>query len=366
LNPKQDSRRQFIKKISLLSFPILGLKPDFYLPSDQKLRVALVGLGRYAGILADGILASKHCQLSGIVTGTPSKADTWAQKYQIPKENIYNYENFDGIARNKNIDVIYIVLPNGMHKEFAIRAAKAGKHVIVEKPLATTAADAQAIIEACVRAKVQLAVGYRLHFEPYNMELMRLGQKKVFGQVRLVEASLGYNISDTDPKDWHLNKKLAGGGPVQNLGVYCVQAARYILGEEPISVTAQYGPASYPKVFKEVEESMQWQLHFKSGAVATSTCSYTYGIDRVYAVADEGTFELSPAISYGPFVGKTSNGPLNFPEINQQAMQLDAMAGYLLSNTPFPAHISGQEGLLDLKVMDAIYKSANSGKRERI
>jgi predicted dehydrogenase len=361
---KPDSRRLFIKKMSLLSFPIFGFTPDFNLSPDSKLRVALVGLGRYAGILAEGISASKHCTLTGIVTGTPAKATTWSKKYKIAKDSIYTYENFDTITSNKNIDAIYIVLPNGMHKEFAIRAAKAGKHVIVEKPLATTAADANDIIEACAKAKVQLAVGYRLHFEPYNMELMRLGQKKIFGQVRLVEASLGYNISDGDPKDWHLNKALGGGGPVQNLGVYCVQAARYILGEEPISVTAQYGPVTHPTMFTEVEESMQWQLHFKSGAVATSTCSYAYGIDRVYATADDGDFELSPAISYGPFVGKTSKGPLKFPEINQQATQMDAMAGFLLSKTPFPTHISGQEGYLDLKVIDAIYKAAESGKRE--
>jgi predicted dehydrogenase len=358
-----DSRRSFIKKMSLLSVPLLGFSPDFNFPGDKKLRIALVGLGRYAGILATGIKASKHCVLTGIVTGTPAKAVSWAKKYKIPKENIYNYENFDTIVSNQNVDVIYIVLPNGMHKEFAIRAAKAGKHVIVEKPLATTAADAQAIIDACAAAKVQLAVGYRLHFEPYNMELKRLGQNKVFGQVRLVEASLGYNISAGDPKDWHLNKDLGGGGPLQNLGVYCIQAGRYILGEEPVSVTAQFGPVTHPTVFVEVEESIQWQLHFKSGAVATSTCSYAYDIDRVYASADEGNFELSPAISYGPFIGKTSKGPMKFPEINQQATQLDAMAGYLLSNKPFPSHIAGQEGFLDLKVIDAIYKAAESGKR---
>jgi predicted dehydrogenase len=366
MNKKPASRRHFIKKLSLLSFPMLAFKPDLKLFVDKKLRIALVGLGRYAGILADGIKASKYCTLTGIVTGTPAKAVSWGKKYKIPRESIYNYENFDTIIANKNIDAIYIVLPNGLHKEYAIRAAKAGKHVIVEKPLATTAADAQAIIDACAAANVQLAVGYRLHFEPYNMELKRLGQDKVFGKVRLVEASLGYNIAGGDPKDWHLNKKLGGGGPLQNLGVYCIQAARYILGEEPVSVTAQFGPVTHPTVFVEVEESIQWQLHFKSGAVATSTCSYAYGIDRVYAAADEGDFELSPAISYGPFVGKTSKGPLKFPEINQQATQLDAMAGYLLSNKPFPSHIAGQEGFLDLKVIDAIYKAAESGKREMI
>lgn len=127
--------------------------------------------------------------------------------------------------------MVYVVLPNGMHKEYTIRAAKAGKHVIVEKPMAFTEQDCQEMIDVCEEARVQLAVGYRLHYEPNHMEIMRLGQEKVLGQVRLIEVSLGYDISGIDPNDWHLKKALSGGGPLMNLGVYCVQASRYTLGE---------------------------------------------------------------------------------------------------------------------------------------
>ena len=148
-----------------------------------------------------------------------------------------------------------------------------------------------------------------------------------------------------------------------NLGVYCIQCSRYVLGEEPVSVTAQFGPVTNKELFSEVEESITWQLVFPSGALATSTTSYNCSIDRFYASADEGFFELSPAISYGPFKGRSSNGELNFPEINQQGTQCDEIAKVLLANKKLPEHISGQEGLKDVRIMQAIYASASTGKR---
>src|SRR3954462_7388736 len=263
-----SDRRLFLKKMSMASIGLATIGDTFALPQEKKLNVAMVGLGNYAGLMADGITASKYCKVAGLVTGTPAKEKTWGDKYKVPSKNIYNYSNFDKIADNPDIDLVYVTLPNAMHKEFAVRAANAKKHVIVEKPMAISVQECKDIIEACEKNKVQLAVGYRLHFEPYNMEMMRLGQKKVFGQVRLVDASLGYKVS-MDPKDWHVVKKLSGGGPLTNLGVYCVQATRYITGEEPIAVTAQFGPITNPQAFKEVEESITWQLTFPSGAIGT-------------------------------------------------------------------------------------------------
>jgi len=329
--------------------------------TGKKLNIALCGLGRYAGILGDGFAFSQYCRLAGIVTGTPSKAATWKKQYNIPPSNIYNYQNFDSIIQNKDIDLVYVVLPNAMHKEYVIRAAKAGKHVISEKPLATSVQDAEEMIKACKDAGVQLAVGYRLHYEPFNMELKRLGQEKVFGPVRLIEASLGYRTSD--PNEWRLHKALSGGGPLMNVGIYCVQCSRYVLGEEPVSVTAQFGPVTDKKLFAEVEASVMWQLEFPGGAVANCSSTYNCGVDRFFASADDGQFELSPAISYGPFVGKTSNGPLKFPDINQQAAQMDGIGKLVLENKPLPDHITGEEGLKDLKIMEAIYQSANTGKK---
>ncbi len=326
----------------------------------KKLNIALCGLGRYAGYLAAGLEVSAYCRLAGIVTGTPTKAATWKKKYAIPEANIFNYENFDEIINNKDIDLVYVVLPNSMHKEFTIRAAKAGKHVIVEKPMAITAADCKEMIDTCKNAGVQLAVGYRLHYEPYNLEIKRLGQEKVFGKVRLIEASLGYKSGD--PSEWRLKKALAGGGPLMNLGIYCVQCNRYVLGEEPISVTAQFGPITDTTLFSEVEESITWQLLFPGGTICTSTSTYNCRIDRFFASADDGFFELSPAISYGPFKGSTSNGEMNFPIINQQATQCDEIAKLLLQNKQLPDHITGEEGMKDMKIIQAIYEAAGSGK----
>lgn len=368
---KKISRRKFVHNFGLGvgSTAVIASLPSFMtLPENsknpyagKKLNIALCGLGRYAGYLAEGLEISKYCRLAGIVTGTPSKALDWGKKYSIPEKNIYNYQNFDEIIHNKDIDLVYVVLPNAMHKEFAIRAAKAGKHVIVEKPMAITASDCQEMMDACNKAGVQLAVGYRLHYEPYNLEMKRLGQEKVFGQVRLIETSLGYNTGDTI--DWHSKKALSGGGPLINLGIYCVQASRYILGEEPISVTAQFGPVTNKIKFAEIEESITWQLNFPSGAVCNSASSYSCGVDRLFASAEEGFFELSPAISYGPFKGRTSKGDLNFPEINQQQTQLDEIGKVILENKKLPSHITGEEGLKDVKILQAIYEAASTGKK---
>ncbi|RZJ72166.1 Gfo/Idh/MocA family oxidoreductase [Flavobacterium sp.] len=379
------TRRSFVNTFGfgLGATAVLSTLPSFITESEigkidykgKKINVALVGLGRYAGYLAEGIAKSQFCQLTGIVTGTPSKIKKWQDQYKIADQNVYNYENFDQIAKNKDIDLIYVVTPNGLHKDFVVRAAKAGKHVITEKPMATSIKDCEAMIKACKDAGVQLAIGYRLHFEPTHLELMRLGQQKVYGQVRYIEAGLGYKIYDTlaqtqsasEATDWHLKKKLSGGGALMDLGIYCIQAARYVLGEEPISVTAQFGVVHDKIRFSEVEESISWQMEFPSGAMASCNTSCGFHIDRFYASADEGSFELSPALSYGPFVGKTSDGKIiEFPIVNQQQTQMDAICKALLEAKPLPSHITGEEGIKDVRIIEAIYKSANSGVKIKI
>ena len=367
---KNFSRRSFLHKIGIGAgaVSLVASQSSFtnFASKNQegkRLNIALCGLGRYAGYLADSFKDTQYCHLAGIVTGTPSKAEDWSKRYDIPAENIYNYQNFDKIISNKSIDLVYVVLPNSMHKDFVIRAAKAGKHIIVEKPMANSVKDCLEMIKVCQEAGVQLAMGYRLHYEPYHLEIKRLGQEKVFGQVRLIEVSLGYKTEKTIPKEWRLVKALSGGGPLMNLGVYCIQACRYVLGEEPVSVTAQFGTISDPERYSEVEESITWQMTFPSGAITTSTSSYGCSVDRFYAAADEGTFDLSPAVSYGPFRGKTTKGELNFPDINQQAAQLDGIGKVILDNQKLPSHITGEEGIKDMKVVEAFYKAVRTGKR---
>lgn len=375
------SRRSFVNKFGLGvgASVVITTLPSFITQSakqkksytGKKLNIALCGLGNYATMLASGIAVSEYCNLAGIVTGSPEKALKWKAQYNIPDKNSYNYQNFDEIIHNKDIDLVYVVLPNGLHKEFVIRAAKAGKNVITEKPMAISVADCQEMIKACNENKVQLAVGYRLHYEPTHLEIKRLGQEKVFGQVRFIEASLGYKTYDTLDKttivdkknDWRLNKKLSGGGPLMDLGIYCIQASRYVLGEEPIAVTAQFGTVNNKDRFSETEESISWQMEFPSGAISNCTTSCGFDTDRFYAAADEGSFELSPALSYGPFIGKTSAGVLKFPEINQQKTQLDEICKLLLANKKLPNHITGAEGLKDVSIINAIYKTAKTGKK---
>jgi len=380
---KNISRRSFVNKFSvgLGSAAIISTLPSFMVAPNEplpqyngkKLNVALCGLGTYAEIVAEGLENAQYCTLAGIVTGTPAKAKSWKEKYNIPEKNIYNYSNFDTIVNNKDIDVVYVILPNGMHKEFVIRAAKAGKHVITEKPMANSPEDCREMIRACKDAGVQLAVGYRLHYEPTHLEIKRLGQKKVFGQVRYIEAGFGYKTYDigkttktidfNEHSNWRLNKKLSGGGPLMDLGIYCIQACRYILGEEPVAVTAQFGTVNDLVRFAQTEESISWQMHFPGGAVANCNTSVGYNVDRLYASADEGSFELSPALSYGPFKGKSTNGEIKFPVINQQQAQLDGICSVILEGKPLPKHITGEEGLKDMTVIAAIYEAAKTGKK---
>ncbi|WP_348799314.1 Gfo/Idh/MocA family protein [Flavobacterium adhaerens] len=380
---KNISRRSFVNKMGLgvgASIVVTSLPSFMTIEANKekpytgkKINVALCGLGIYADLLAKGITESQYCNLAGIVTGTPSKVEKWKKQYNIPEKNCYNYQNFDEIKNNKDIDLVYVVLPNGLHKEFVIRSAKAGKHVITEKPMAVTVKECEEMIQACKDNKVQLALGYRLHYEPTHLEIKRMGQEKVFGQIRYIEAGLGYKTYDTldkvtivDKNDralWRLNKKLSGGGPLMDLGVYCIQAARYILGEEPISVTAQFGPVNNKDRFSETEESITWQMEFPSGALANCSTSVGFYIDRLYATADEGNFALSPALSYGPFKGRTSQNELICPKTNQQKDQMDGICKAILDNQPLPSHITGEEGLKDIKVINAIYKAAETGKK---
>ncbi len=362
---KSYSRRKFLTTVTAgASLASLSKAKAFSgkLPQEKKLGIALVGLGYYAEFkITPGLLESKNCKLAGIVTGTPAKAAKWKEKFNLADENIYNYQNFDRIADNKNINVVYVVLPNSMHPEFVIRAAKAGKHVITEKPMANSVKECEEMIAACKKANVKLYVGYRLHFEPFNLEATRVGQQKIFGKVKVVESAMGFKIGD--PTQWRLKKAMAGGGAMMDVGIYAIQGARYSTGEEPISVTAQEYKTD-PIKFKEVDETIFWQMEFPSGAVSSSITTYASSIERLFISAENGWLELSPAFGYGPLKGRTHQGPLDIPHTNHQALQLDGMALGILENREL--NVTGEEGLKDLKIIEAIYRSIASGRKEKI
>src|SRR4051812_36081405 len=226
----------------------------------EKLGVALVGLGKLSEEqIAPAFRKTKHCRLTALVSGTPKKLKEWGAKYKIPEESRYSYENFDAIAEHPDVDFVYIVLPNGLHGEFTIRAARAGKHVLCEKPMEVSVRKCEQMIAECRRAKRQLAIAYRLQFEPHHLEMMKMARAEKFGPVKLIEASFGFRIGD--PNQWRLKNALSGGGALMDVGIYALQAARYITGEEPIDVTA-FETKTEKKKFAKVDESVFWTLKF--------------------------------------------------------------------------------------------------------
>ncbi|WP_282134256.1 Gfo/Idh/MocA family protein [Seonamhaeicola maritimus] len=353
-------RRDFIKTSALgLSALSIGLPLNSALATScgssgkDKLGIALVGLGNYSkGQLAPSLLETEHCYLSAIVTGTKEKEKEWAEKYNIPKGNIYNYENFDDIASNKDIDIVYIVLPNSMHAEFTIRAAKAGKHVICEKPMAVSAAECKAMIKACNDNNVKLSIGYRLQFDPYHKRIINLSKENTLGSINYVNADFAFTIGD--PTQWRLKKDLAGGGALMDVGVYCIQACRYSFGQEPIALRAQAFNSGNEK-FKEVNETITWQMEFPDGKISNSTTSYAMSVNSLFVSAQKGKAQLMPSYGYGGIEGFIKDEILEFPKFNQQAAQMDTFALNVKNNTE--SIVPGEEGLKDMKVIEAIFKS---------
>ena len=354
------TRRDFIQKMTLGAGVFLS-QPNIekLFKPKEKLGVALVGLGNYSmRQLAPALLETEHCRLTGIVTGSPTKIPEWCEKYNIPKQNVYNYQNFDDIRNNPDIDIVYVVLPNSMHAEYTIRAAKAGKHVICEKPMAMDAAECEQMIKACKEANVLLSVGYRLYFEPHHLEMRRLGMEKTHGNIRMLESGLGYNMAD--PTSWRLNKQMGGGGAIMDLGVYCIQGIRRTLDELPTEITAQ-GFKINKDIFKDIYETMMFQMTFPSGAVSNSTTTYTSFIDKLYATTGSERFGISP--SFTATGAKTMDFAVKINAVSpkyQQIKQLDAFAENISNKTQPLA--SGEEGLVDMKIIDAIKLAADTGK----
>ncbi len=326
--------------------------------NKESLGIALVGLGSYSTYqLAPALSQTKFCHLAGIVTGTPSKERRWASQYNIPSNSIYNYENFDNIADNDSIDIVYVVLPNSMHAEFSIRAAEAGKHVICEKPMAMNVAECDAIIQACEKAGVKLGMGYRLQSEPYTNEVKRFVREGTFGKILYVSTEAAYR-STGYPNQWRLNRSLSGGGALMNMGVYAIQSAIYSTGQNPISVTAQEF-STRPEYFKETDETITAQFEFANDAAANIMTSHNIWANQLKVSCSDGWFQLEPASSYGPLRGASSDGTINFPHQSQQKLQMDDFARHILEGSVNRA--PGEMGKRDMIIVEAIYESVANG-----
>lgn len=366
------SRRKTLRKLSLGAGAMLVTPTPASLSASgsspaKKLGVALVGLGNYSNLqLAPALLETQNCYLAGIVTGTPEKAKTWATKYNIPAKNIYNYQNFDQIRNNPDIDIVYVVLPNFLHAEYTIRAAQAGKHVICEKPLAMNAREGEQMLAACRKANVKFGVGYRLYYQPHHLEARRLGTQKEFGNLKFIESSFGF--TRPAPGSWRLDKKI-GGGAIMDLGVYAIQGARRTAGQDPVAVTAQAFTFDHEH-FKGIHETVLWQFEFPGGLVSNSTTSYSAYVDRLFASCERGWFEVSPAYNAIGTKGRTGEGRNVKGEMNftvkkyQQIDQLDDFALAVLNDTQPAA--TGEEGLKDIKLVEAILRAAETGNKIKL
>jgi predicted dehydrogenase len=361
---RPTSRRQFLKAAALTTAGTAFLgglatrtRAD---EPGRKLGFALVGLGTLSTQqIAPALPLTQSCRLAAIVTGTPAKAERWKQQYNIPDKNIYNYDTMDRMADNPDIDVVYVVTPNALHAEHTIKAARAGKHVLCEKPMEVSTEKCQAMIDECKKAGKQLAIGYRCQFEPYHLECIRLARDKTFGNLRYLEAGFGFAIGN--PNQWRLNRALSGGGPLMDVGIYALQAVRKITGEEPVLVSATESNTD-PAKFKDIEESLVWSMKFPSGVLANCNTTYKFsGMNKFTAFADRGSFGLNGAFSYGGQQGFRSDGQeMSFAPVNHFATEMDNFARCILDNKP--TKVPGEEGLRDIRIMMAIYESARTGK----
>jgi predicted dehydrogenase len=366
------SRREFLRKMSASSLLLSGLPGTSGFSTNLEsshqgkvIGVAIMGLGNYATRVANAMQNCSKAKLVGAISGTPQKLKDWQSKYGIPEKNCYRYDDFDSIKNNPAIDVVYVITPNALHRPHVLQAARAGKHVICEKPMAINANDGQEMIDACKKAKVKLMVGYRMHFEPKTLEIIRQRNAGTYGKVLYFNGQSGFVIGD--PKQWRLNKELSGGGAMMDIGIYSVNGSRYMIGEEPIWVTAQETKTN-PLKFKEgVDETILFQLGFPGGAVASCLSTYSMNnLDKFFLNGEKGFAELNPATGYGPIEGRTNLGALNFPHVPHQTLQMDEMAAILMENKKPEVAVDGEEALKDLKIIDAIYRAVKSGTKETL
>jgi predicted dehydrogenase len=369
-----NTRRDFIQKLGGSALA-LHLAPLASWASSGKhvhepyvgpvLRVAICGLGGYGTRVAEAMQACVKAKLVGVISGTPSKVKAWQSKYGIPEKNCYDYSNFDQIKNNPDIDAVYVITPNALHHDQVLRVAKAGKHVICEKPMALNAKQGQEMVDACAKAKVKLLVGYRMHFEPKTLEIVRMRKAGELGKIRFFQGLAGFKTGN--PSQWRLNKELAGGGSLMDIGIYAINGSRYMIGEDPTWVTAQETKTD-PVLFKEgVDETIQFQMGFPSGATASCLSTYNMNnLDRFFLTGDDGFAELLPATGYGPIEGRTSKGELTQPHVTHQTVQMEEMSDIILQGKEPIIPVDGHEAVKDLKIIDAIYLATKTGKKTPI
>ena len=330
------------------------------LPQEERVGFAVVGLG---GLTREQVLpafrASKRAKLTALVSGDPAKAQKLGEKNSVGPESIYDYKGFDRIRDNKNVQVVYIVLPNSMHAEFTERSARAGKNVLCEKPMEVSSMKCQRMIDACRKAKVKLMIAYRIQYEPMNRAMQLLVRKKAFGEVKYIESTNGQRVENTE---WRLSKSLSGSGAVGDVGIYCINTIRFLLGSEPTEVFARTFRPPNDSRFREVDATAIWQMRFPTGVLANCMCSFdTYRASSYRVVGQRGLFGIDPAFPYHGLKMFAQPDPSPLPQMaesDQFANELDHMADCVINGRQ--PYTPGEEGLQDQRIIEAIFESART------
>jgi glucose-fructose oxidoreductase len=332
---------------------------------DDRAGFAVVGLGKLAlGQIVPGFRNCRNAKLTALVSGHSDKANRVATEQHVPAGSIYNYADFDRIAANPAIDVVYIVLPNFMHAEYTIRALKAGKHVLCEKPMASNVADAEAMVAAAKAANRKLMIAYRCQYEPLSLEAMRRVRSGSLGKPRLVITKMVRQSDLSEPSDaWRLDMKKSGGGALADMGIYGINGSRYLLNEEPIEVRATARTNRSDPRFKTVEDLVTWEFRFPSGATAQGSTSFDASDEMAFEVigqhkrlvADPGCFYSGNHL-YQWQGGNRTEIPIR--EIDQFAREMDWMADVVRGKAPLVS--PGEEGLQDMRLIHAILESARN------
>jgi glucose-fructose oxidoreductase len=362
------SRRKVIKTIAVGAAGIL-FSPNPLLACTRKkkdkLGIALVGLGYYStDLLGPALQQTKNCYLAGIVTGTPAKAEAWQKKYNIPDKNIFNYQSFEQLSNNDDIDVVYVVLPPSMHKEYVIRGANAGKHVFCEKPMAITAGECQAMIDACKSVKKKLAIGYRLQHEPNTQAYRKIIKDQSLGKVKALSCAAGYTENRTN--HWKQKKEM-GGGVMYDMGVYPIQGVRMGIGTEPIAVVSAKTSTNRPEIYKDgLDEIATATLEFPGGVMGDIKTSFAENINFLNISCERGEINMAPYQQYAGVKGSSPLGEINFPYVVpwQQARQMDDDCLSIMNNLPML--VPGEEGQRDIRIVEAVYMAAKSGQRVKL
>ena len=328
--------------------------------STRRIRYAVAGLGHIAqaAVLPAFANARKNSELVALVSGDAKKRRRLGRRYDVPS---FGYEDYDELCSSGEIDAVYIALPNTMHRDFTVRAANAGVHVLCEKPMATDERECEEMIATCAANRVKLMIAYRLHFEEANLAAVDVVRKGKLGEARMFSSIFAYQVREGNIR----TQAALGGGPLDDIGIYCVNAARYLFRDEPIEV-AGFGIGGREPRFHEVEEAVSAMLRFPDERLAVFTCSFGASDVAYYrVVGTKGLLHVEPAYEYATELAYTlqvggKEQKKTFPKRDQFAPELLYFSECVTRDIePEP---SGIEGLADIRVLKAIERSMALGR----